>query len=230
MTHEDAQKILDDIIAQIFGYKNPWDLQAYMEKHAFDVRLPLRVNDFVTGNETWVTSINPTRFRNFSDMIKEDKDLMQPKKDIKNIEDVLKAWEDTNWFASERQLKSLNILESDDIRGSENIFRSQDIMNSKNVLFSDGAHNTNNSASVQRANTVSYSARVEDSNNISNSFSVNWSTNVNNSLFIQDCADLYECMFCSHINSKEYCIANMQFEKEEYFKIKKMVLEWVLSN
>lgn len=27
--------------------------------------------------------------------------------------------------------------------------------------------------------------------------------------------------FCSHIANKKYCIANMQFEEEEYFEIKK---------
>lgn len=231
MTHKEAQKILDTIVERVFGYKNPWDLQSYMEKHAFDVRLPLQANDCVTGDSTWVSSINPSRFRTFHSLLDgEDDDHMIKKRDIESMEDLLEAWEETNWFASERQLDSLNILESDNIRQSENVFRSQDIGASKNILFSDGCVNSEYCASIQRSNTLSFSCRVEDSQNVSNSFSVSWSKNINNSLFVQDSSDLYECLFCSHINSKEYCIANMQFEKEDYFKIKKMVLEWVLQS
>ena len=51
-----------------------------------------------------------------------------------------------------------------------------------------------------------------------------------NSLFIQDCFDLYECMFCSHIASKRFCIVNMQFEEQEYYEIKKLIIEWILNS
>jgi len=230
MTHDQAQKILDEIIERIFSYKNPWTLQQYMEKHAFDVRLPLQANDCITGEPTWVSSINPPRFRTFESLLSSEEDHMVNTRKLDSMDDVLQAWEETNWFASERQLDSLNVLESDNIMESENVFRSQDIRTSKNILFSDGCSGSEYCSSIQRSNTNSFSARVEDSHNISNSFSVSWSKNVNSSFFIQDSADLYECMFCSHINSKEYCIANMQFEKEEYFKIKKMITEWILSS
>ena len=49
------------------------------------------------------------------------------------------------------------------------------------------------------------------------------------SLFIQDCFDLYECLFCAHIVHQKFCIANMQFEEAEYFAIKAQVIEWILS-
>lgn len=51
-----------------------------------------------------------------------------------------------------------------------------------------------------------------------------------NSLFIQDCYDLYECMFCSHIASKRYYIANMQFEEDEYYQIKESIMQWILNS
>ena len=31
------------------------------------------------------------------------------------------------------------------------------------------------------------------------------------------------------IANKKYCIANMQFEEEEYFEIKKTIISWILS-
>ena len=36
-------------------------------------------------------------------------------------------------------------------------------------------------------------------------------------------------MFCSHIANRRYCIANMQFEREEYMAIKGEVLKWMVS-
>ena len=63
-----------------------------------------------------------------------------------------------------------------------------------------------------------------------NSYNVVCSGKISNSFFIQDCNTLYECMFCSHISNKRYCIANMQFEEEEYFEIKNSIIEWILQN
>ena len=51
-----------------------------------------------------------------------------------------------------------------------------------------------------------------------------------NSFFIQDCSDLHECMFCSHISSKRFCIANMQFTEKEYYEIKKLIIEWIINS
>lgn len=35
-----AQATLDKIIGQIFGYQNPFTLEQFQAKYAFDVRLP----------------------------------------------------------------------------------------------------------------------------------------------------------------------------------------------
>lgn len=71
---------------------------------------------------------------------------------------------------------------------------------------------------VGSSGNCTFSIRVDDSNKISNS------------LFIQDCFDLDECMFCSHIANKKYCICNMQYEKETYFSPKKIVVEWFINS
>ena len=33
-----------------------------------------------------------------------------------------------------------------------------------------------------------------------------------------------------HISNKKYCICNMQFEKEEYFAIKKEIIKWIMNS
>ena len=230
MTPKAAQAVLDKVIGQVFGYKNPLSLEQFMQKYAFDIRLPQQVFDSTTGEPTWTQAPNPTRFITVKNAwAREDWDKV-PKRDIKTVEDILAAWNEINYTATDRHLDSLKVGESDNIYTSENVYRSQDISDSKNVLFSDGIFNCEYVVAGQRSNSSAYCIRIEDSKESSNSFSVIWSKKIVNCFFIQDCADMYECMFCSHITNKKFCIANMQFEEEEYRKLKDIVIRWILTN
>lgn len=229
MTKPQAQELLDKIVGQIFGYKNPLSLDQFMQKYAFDVRLPNSVNDSTTGEETWAQSLNPKKFITVDNAWKREDWTMMPRRDVKTIEDILAAWEEINYTATERYLDSTNVSESDNIYESENIYRSQDINRSKNILFSDGVMDSEFITAGQRSNTSTFCARLEDSKECSNSFGVSWSKKVVNSFFIHDCGDIFESMFCSHVTSKRFCIANMQFEEEEYKKLKDIVIRWVLT-
>lgn len=232
MTDKQAQDILDKIVAQIFGYKNPLSLEQFRQKYAFDIRLPVEVNDSTTGESTWAISSNPSKFLTMKNAMDQTKfpDFMVQKRPLDSLEDIIAAWQETNLTTTERSLESINIAKSDNIYSSENIYHSQDIMASKNMLFSGSSQNSESSACVQRSQGLVNCIRVDDSKNCSNSFEVNWSNKVANSLFIQDCYDLSDCMFCSHVASKQYCIANMQFEEAEYKKLRDIVVRWVLTS
>lgn len=225
-----AQDILDKIIGQIFGYKNPLTLQQFQQKFAFDVRLPQQTNDMTTGQVTWTQSPNPTRFMTVENIFASETMWEKPsKKELNTIQDVLAAWSEVNITAAERYLDSMNVSESDNIYGSENVYRSLDVHGSKNVIFCDAAITSEYVAAVQRSNNLTFCARVEDSKMCSNSFSVIWSQKIVNSYFIEDCSDMQDCMFCSHTRGKQYCIANMQYTEEEYRRIKDLVVRWILT-
>lgn len=230
MTDAQAQEVLDKIIGQIFGFKNPLGLEDFKAKYAFDVRLPAEVNDSYTGETTWAQSVNPTKFMTMENTLKLRPDWMQAKQPLNNIQDILKAWEPINFTTTERQIDSLNFAKSDNIYQSENIYNSLDVHNSKNVLFCDSVKNFEYVAASQRSNASTYSARIEDSTDCSNSFSVSWSGKISNSFFIHDSYELFECMFCSHIRGKQFCVANIQLEEAEYFKLKEQVARWVLAS
>ncbi len=225
-----AKVIIDKIVGQVFGYKNPLTLEQFMTKFAFDIRLPQQVYDSTTNEPTWAESTNPVKFMSFANTMKTpDGFFEKPKRPINSIEDILAYWNETNYMASERYMDSLNVAEADDVRHSENVFRSQDVEASKNIVFSDGLRNSEYMAACQRSQNSSFCIRLEDSGESANSFSVNWSKNIANSYFIQDCSDMQDCMFCSHLNSKRFWIANMPFEEAEYRKIKDMVIRWILT-
>lgn len=229
MDEKKVKEILDKIMGQIFGYENPFTLEQFMQKYAFDIRLPQKVNDSTTGEETWTQTVNPTKFISVKNAwAREDWDN-RPKVAMKNIQDVLNAWNEINYTATDRHLESENVAQSDSIMSSENVYRSNDCGNSKNLLFCDGVYKSEFMAASQRVITSSFCIRTEDSNEVSNSFSITWSKRITNSLFLQNCYDMYECMFCAHVAGKKFCIANMQFEEEEYMKIKDMVIRWILT-
>ena len=89
-------------------------------------------------------------------------DWIVPKRPINSVQDILTIWQETNYMATERQLESLDIYESDNIYNSQNIYRSMDVHFSKNVFASDGCHKLEYVACSQRSNSSTYSIRVED--------------------------------------------------------------------
>ena len=229
---QQLKEILDKIVGNVFGYQNPFTIEKFMEKFAFDIRLPKQAYDSTTNELTWAQSLAPSKYITMQNAKKKSSgtDWMIEKRPLESIADVLAAWSETNYTTTEREIDSINVHESDNTYNSQNVFRSQDVHGSKNVAFCDGGFNLEYVAASQRSNTSVYSIRLEDSKECSNSFNVIWSGKISNSMFIQDCYDLYECLFCSHITSKKFCIANMQFTEEEYRKVKKLVVEWILTS
>ena len=236
MTAHQAQELLDKIVGQIVGYKNPLSLEDFMKKFAFDIRLPQQVVDAVDTKSTWAQSTNPTRFVRMSNARKlsmggasEATDFLRPKRPLNGVEDILAAWNEINFTTTERVKDSLNVGESDNIDHSENVFRSQDVNNSKNVIFSDGIGNSESMAASQRSGNSLFCIRAEDSFECTNCFNVSWSAKLTNCFFMQDTGDMQDSMFCTNIKGKRYCIANMQYEPEEYNRIKDSVMRWILT-
>jgi hypothetical protein len=228
-----AKELLDKIVGQVFGFQNPFTLEQFQSKYAFDIRLPQQVYDSNTNEPTWAQSTNPTKFttlKNAWEKAGEGSGWMRPKKPLNNIQDVLAAWNEVNFTATEREMDSLNVGESDNTYFSENVYRSLDVHNSKNVLLSDAAIQCEFVAAVQRSQTSTYCIRLEDSQRCANSFSVSWSDSVTNSFFMHDCKDVQDSMFCTHIGNVRFCIANMQYEEAEYRKIEAEVKRWILTS
>ena len=225
-----AKQIADTIIGQIFGLQNPYSLDEFKNKFAFDIRMTSDVTDTITGKTTWVQNSSGNKFINFQDMIQRGDDMMRPTQPLNSIEDIMRVWQEVNYTAAERTINSVNVAKSDAIYGSQNIYQSIDMHDSKNVLFSETSLFCEYSAAIQRSNTCIYSLRVDDSNKVTKSFQVSWSGNITNSFFIKDSKNLSDCMFCSQITDRRFCIGNMQFEEAEYRKWEKLVKEWILSN
>lgn len=227
-----ALDIINKIFNSVFETNNTFTLDNILDKFAFDIRLPNQVTDSTTNEITWADSINSGKFITNQNMQKRDETIgwMLPKKELNNLQELFDIWNSINLTTTERFINSINVLKSDTIYGCQNVYRCSNCNNSKNIVFCDSCGNSEYILASQRSGSCNFCIRCDDSTNCSNSYSVIYSNKVSNSLFIQDCFDLYECMFCSHIASKRFCIANMQFEEEEYYEIKKLIIDWILAS
>ena len=224
-----ALEMVDKIFNAVFERKNEFSLDQLLEKFAFDIKLPKEVYDSTTNEVTWADSISGKKFIT-TDNCNKREDWMLPKRDINNLQELIDVWASVNLTTTERVFDSVNVAKSDTIYESENVYRCGDCSGSKNIIYCDSCNEMEYVMASQRSKNCSFCIRTDDSKNCSNSYNVICSNKVINSLFIQDCYDLYECMFCAHISSKKYCIANMQFEEKEYFEIKKLIIDWIMNS
>ncbi len=229
MDDSKALEIINKIFNNVFERDNTYSLEDILEKFAFDIKLPKQVNDSTTNEITWADAINSGRYITSKNAEKKE-DWMLKKREINNLQELIDIWASINLTTTERVFDSINVAKSDTIYRSENVYRSTDCSDSKNLVYCDTCLDSEYLLASQRSNTSSFCIRCDDSKGCSNCYNVIYSAKVSNSLFIQDCYDIHECMFCSHISNKRYCIANMQFEEEEYFEIKKLIIEWILSS
>lgn len=232
MNDKQTLEVINETFFNIFGYTTSFDLNTIFSKFAFDLKLPKKVKDSITGEETWTASINSTKFITQSNMRKYDEQhgWIFPKKIVKDLNDILDMWKKTNYTTTERIYDCINVSQSDPAYNCENGYRCTDCIRCKNVIFSDGCVDSNYIIASQRSNSCNFCLRADDSANCTNSYNVICSGKISNSFFIQDCKNLHECIFCSHITNKEYCISNMQFSREEYKMIKNEIIKWILNS
>ena len=232
MKEEYALEIVNKIFKSVFDRENNFSMDTLLEKFAFDIKLPKQVNDSTTNEITWASSINSGKFITNENMQKKDEETswMLPKKEINNLQELIDIWNSINLTTTERVYDSINVVKSDTIYECENVYRCTDCRGCKNIIYCDSCGNGEFLLASQRSGNCNFCIRCDDSRDCSNSYNVICSNKVSNSLFIQDCFDLYECMFCSHIASKRFCIANMQFEEQEYYEIKKLIIDWILNS
>ena len=231
MDKKEAKKILDKIVLRVFGVDNPLSLEQAVKKFAFDVRLPIKVKDSTDGSITWAISSNPSKFTKMENARNNGNtfDGLYATQPIKDLKDLLSKWEHVNLTTTEFELDSLNVAESDLTVESQNVFQSLNTTRSQNVLYSDSVFDSEFVFGSQRSGEVTFCIRADDSVRCADSFAVSRSADLTNCYMMHDCGDMQDSMFCSNMNGRRFCIANMQFEEAEYRRLQKEVISWILS-
>ena len=232
MKEKEVKDLLDKIFIQVFGKTYDYTVDQVKGKFAFSLTLPKEVRDSTTNEVTYSYSSNSYHFITQTNMSRKDSEegWMLDKKEFHDLKEVIDVWNQINLLTTERVYESSNVSKSDTIYSSINVYQSADCRNCKNIIFCESCGDCEDMLASKRTATSNYCICTDDSKDCNNSYLVVCSNKVHHSLFIQDCFNLYECMFCAHIANKQYCICNMQFTKEEYFKIKEIIIEWILNS
>lgn len=225
---EQFQVIANKTFQGIFERDCPYSLDELKKIFAFDIKLPTEVEDSTTGEKTYTAMPNAKKYITNANQWKHG-DWIRPKTKVSSLKDLLKIWEEVNLVTTERVYDSDDVVASDPIYGSTHVYNSTNCNACQNIIYCDGSHQSNFAIACQRSGNLNYCLRVDDSANCSNSYNVICSGKISHSLFIQDASDLHECIFCSHLANHEYCIGNMQFEKDEYYFLKNKIIDWILG-
>ncbi len=232
MRESQALATANKIFQAIFKTDNPYSLAELKSKFAFDITLPVAVKDSTTGELTYTVLPNSKKFIKVANVDKRDQQdgWLRPKRPLKNLKELIAAWEEIDLTTTERVYHSENVAASDPIYESQNVYASTNCGECKDIIYCDGTYRSNFAIACQRSNHADFCIRVDDSNACTNSYNVICSGKISNSLFIQDCNSLHECIFCSHITNQEFCIANMKYDEAEYFYLKAQIIKWILSD
>lgn len=232
MNPAQIKETIDLLFKDVFGRPCPFSIDELEARLTVGIPLPARVTCVLTGQETFVYDPQPDQMfvsqEGFMGQARID-DWMKPKRPLESMKDVFDAWKQVSYMTGEKHINSQNVTQSDSILTSSNIYRSSLIGSSKGILLSHHNYFSNYLLACRGNTSCNFGIRVFDSGYCASNYEVRWSNKVSRSYFINDCLDLYECLFCYGIRSKKYCIANMQYEQAEYMKIKEMVIDWILN-
>ena len=230
MNEQKALEIAQNIFMNIFRKENTLSLEEIQEKFASSIKLPIEVHDSTTGEVTW-TDEKVDFYITQKNKEKVDFSTGWMKKELSfhSIEELITNWKQINHKTTERLYNCEDCIQSDTLYNCVSSYRSLNCRQCKNIIYSEGCGDCEYLIACKNSGNCNYCIEVNDSGTCSNSYLVTCSSKISNSLVIQDCFNLHECIFCSHISNRRYCICNTQFEKEDYFRWKNLIIDWILS-
>lgn len=204
------------------------DIETFKKLYTQGMVLPEKRSCSVSGEEIYS---NPDygykKFVSDKERVKrmEKDNFMEPKETIQSLIDVVNKTKKIAMFRGSTTINSDVVETSDNIYSSSYVYNSASIHGAQKILFSYDLAPCEYMLASRNSKNCSFGIRVVDSESVSNSFDVSNSGKCSNCYFCHNCYDLRDCMFCFHIESKRFCIANMQFEEEEYNRLKEVLLK-----
>ncbi len=194
--------------------------------------LPSKYKD-PNGKEAWLVRRTGEKVMLWENWVQQDKLGLgiRPKADLKNMNDIFKVWNDISFSIGGRAENSTEYVESDNVYYSTEVYCCSKIISSQKCVFCVDVVNDRYCVACSYAwNSTSVIRALDSRAPLSQSFALNWCGRISKSMYLSNCMDMYECLFCTNMRGKKYCIANMQFTKEEYEPIKQMVIDWTIDH
>ncbi|MBX7138851.1 MAG: hypothetical protein K1X83_12820 [Oligoflexia bacterium] len=119
-------------------------------------------------------------------------------------------------FSGDNHYNCEAVLRSDNIFKSREVYGSRSIHDSQKVIFSANSIGLDSAAACDSSGYSQFVIRAIDSINCSRCLDIYQSGRCSGCLFVSNCYDVHDCILCTNLRSKRFCIGNMQFSEEEY--------------
>jgi hypothetical protein len=128
-----------------------------------------------------------------------------------------------------REGKISNIIKSSLIYHGINAYYVDDLTFGKNCAYCTFALTTEAVFGSFRAIHSKFCIRCESPYNCTACFECDSCTNCSNCYYCHNCEGCSDCMFCFNVKSLHYAIGNVELGKEQYMKIREMVLKELID-
>ncbi|VVB97955.1 Uncharacterised protein [uncultured archaeon] len=118
-----------------------------------------------------------------------------------------------------------NIMQTRFALNSANTYKVADAVNAKDCAYDTMAFDSESIFGCFRAIHSRFSINCHDCVNVTGCFEMDSCNNCSSSMFCHNSENLDNCMFCFNAKSKRYAIGNVEAGRENYLKIKKLVVE-----
>lgn len=220
----DALDILNSAWSAIFpDTKLGLSLEDFEAEYCLDLALPLYGESLWGGHP--VAMSKPYRHAASQSQIEKRTDELQqtPPFSGSSVEELLNCAFSNLLFSGDNHYDSENVIQSDNVFKSREIFYSRAIHQSKKVVFSGDSIGLENAAACDSSGYSQFVIRAIDSINCSRCFDIYQSGKCSGCLFVSNCYNLHDCILCTNLRSKRYCIGNMQFTEANYRKLRKEI-------
>jgi len=220
----DPMKNLCTIWKTLFGVEPELSLTDFQEDFCADLPLPMFAENLWGGEPVAISK--PYRRVVAQNQIAKNVEEMQktPNGQVNSPDELLSEIFSKLIFSGDNCYDSINVVNSDNVFKSLNVYQSRSVHESKNVIFCTNCVGLENAAACDDSGFSQFVIRAMDSINCSRCLDVYQSGKCSNSIFLSNCYDVHECILCTNLRSKRFCIGNMQFSESAYNELRKQIL------
>lgn len=222
-------KLSAKIMKRVFGDQVSLDPLEFQQRYLSSVRLPKEVVSQLTNQPAWTSSEALDSFIDQAAVTSEAgrHDWLYPTQDITSEAQLQKLIKRFDFMQASRTYDSHDVFGSDDVARSHDVFNSINVVDSSNIVSCSWIWDSEYLFGCARSGASTYCIGLNEGVKCSDSYQVHGSHKIVKSMFIKSSYDLTECLFCAHLQHKQYCIANMQYDEKTYFELKEKILNWL---
>ncbi|MFH1785286.1 MAG: hypothetical protein ABH842_02570 [Candidatus Micrarchaeota archaeon] len=147
-----------------------------------------------------------------------------------NLETISEKWSEKAIFVADLNEGINNeVIDSAIYYNLTNAYKIIDCFSSKHIAYSFFSDNCDHAFGIEKCFDCSFVMNVRASRKITRAYEVDFSENCSDIMFCHNVANVKDSLFCHNVKNLRYAVLNKVVGKEEYLRIKKMVIEEIIK-